>query len=45
MIVAAHATENLPQVVLELAGDDIHAVGVLGPIHGYPSNTAFVKGT
>ena len=43
MVVAGHATEMLPQVVLELEGDDIYAVGVLGLIYGYPSNTAFVK--
>ena len=42
IIVAAHATENLPQVVIELEGDDIYAVGVLGLIYGYPSNDAFV---
>ncbi len=44
MIVAAHATQGLPQVVLELDGDDIYAVGVLGLIYGYPSNVAFVEG-
>lgn len=44
IVVAGHATENLPQVVLELEGDDIYAVGILGLIYGYPSNVAFVKG-
>lgn len=44
MVVAGHATESLPQVVLELAGDEIYAVGILGLIYGYPSNTTFVKG-
>lgn len=44
MVVAGHATEALPQVVLELEGDNIYAVGVLGLIYGYPSNTTFVKG-
>lgn len=43
MVVAGHATESLPQVVLELEADDIYAVGVLGLIYGYPSNIAFVK--
>ena len=43
MVVAGHATEGLPQVVLELNGDDIHAVGILGLIYGYPSNLAFMK--
>ena len=35
---SASATQNLPQVVLELDGDDIYAVGVLGLIYGYPDN-------
>jgi arsenite oxidase small subunit len=38
MVVAGHATESLPQIVLEAAGDDIHAVGVLGLIYGYAHN-------
>jgi len=45
MVVSGHATENLPQVVLELDGDDIYATAVLGLIYGYPANTAFVKGS
>lgn len=43
MVVAGHATEALPQVFLELEGDDIYAIGVLGLIYGYSSNVAFVK--
>ncbi len=43
MVVAAHATQGLPQVVLELDGDDIYAVSVLGLIYGYSSNLAFVE--
>lgn len=43
MVVAGHATEGIPQVVLELNGDDIYAIGVLGLIYGYPSNVAFLK--
>lgn len=42
MVVAGHATDNLPQVVLELDGDDIYAHGVLGLIYGYSSNVSFV---
>ncbi|MFQ5742915.1 MAG: arsenate reductase (azurin) small subunit [Acidobacteriota bacterium] len=44
MVVVGHATENLPQVVLDLEGDEVYAVGVLGLIYGYPSNVAFVGG-
>ncbi len=35
---SASATQNLPQVVLELEGDDIYAVGMLGLIYGFPDN-------
>ncbi len=38
MVVIGQATENLPQVVLELAGDDIMAVGVNGIVYGYRNN-------
>ena len=42
MVVAGHATDNLPQVVLEVDGEDIYAQGVLGLIYGYSSNVSFV---
>jgi arsenite oxidase small subunit len=38
MIVSGHATESLPQVLLELEGDDIYAVGLLGLIYGRYDN-------
>jgi arsenite oxidase small subunit len=38
MVVAGHATESLPQIVLEAQGDDIYAVGVMGLIFGHASN-------
>ena len=34
MVVAGHATQSLPQVVLEADGNDIYATGVLGLIYG-----------
>ncbi|MEE9277376.1 MAG: arsenate reductase (azurin) small subunit [Dehalococcoidia bacterium] len=40
MVVIGQATENLPQVVLEIDGDDIMAVGVLGIIYGFRDNLA-----
>lgn len=43
MVVAGHATEALPQVALELEGDNIYAIGIVGLIYGYPSNVSFVK--
>lgn len=38
MIVSGHATESLPQVLLELDGDDIYAVGLIGLIYGRYDN-------
>ena len=38
IVVAGHATQPLPQVVLELNGNDISAVGMLGLIYGFSSN-------
>lgn len=34
MLVAGHATESLPQVLLEIKGDDILATGIMGLIYG-----------
>ncbi|OGT88677.1 MAG: arsenite oxidase small subunit [Gammaproteobacteria bacterium RIFOXYA12_FULL_61_12] len=39
MVVSGHATESLPQIVLEVKGDDIHATGVMGLVFGYADNT------
>lgn len=38
MIISGHATESLPQVLLELDGDDIYAVGMMGLIYGRYDN-------
>lgn len=38
MVVSGHATESLPQIILETEGDDIFATGVMGLIYGYGSN-------
>lgn len=38
MVVSGHATESLPQIVLETRGDAIYAVGILGLIYGYAAN-------
>jgi arsenite oxidase small subunit len=38
MIVAGNATQNLPQIQLEVKGDDIYAVGVMGLIYGRHNN-------
>lgn len=38
MVVSGHSTESLPQIVLELQGDDIYAVGVQGLVYGYSAH-------
>ena len=40
MVVSGQATESLPQIVLEVSGDQIYAVGVMGLIYGYHDNKA-----
>ena len=38
IMIGGHATESLPQVMLEVEGDAIYAVGVMGLIYGRASN-------
>ena len=38
IVVSGHATSSLPQVMLELRGDDIVAVGMMGLVYGYAAN-------
>ena len=38
MVISGHATESLPQVLLELDGDDLYAVGILGLLYGRHDN-------
>ncbi len=38
MVISGHGTESLPQVLLELDGDDIYAVGMIGLIYGRYDN-------
>lgn len=38
MVVAGHATEPLPQIVLQARGQDIYATGIVGLIYGYSDN-------
>ena len=38
MVVLGQATENLPQLILEIEGDDIIAVGTLGIMYGFRGN-------
>ncbi len=44
MVVSGHATQGLPQIILELEGDDILATGVMGLIYGYHDNQADPNG-
>lgn len=38
MVVSGHATESLPQIVLDIRGDEIYAIGVMGLLYGYAAN-------
>ncbi len=38
MVVSGHATEGLPQIVLEVEGDDLYATGIMGLIYGFGDN-------
>ena len=38
MVISGHATQGLPQITLELEGDDIVATGVMGLIFSYGDN-------
>ena len=38
MIITGHATESLPQVLLEVVGDKIYAVGMIGLVYGRYDN-------
>lgn len=40
MVVSGHASESLPQILLEVQGDDIYATGVMGLIYGNADNKA-----
>lgn len=44
MVVSGHATQGLPQIILEAQGDDILAVGVLGLVFGFHDNLVEPKG-
>lgn len=39
LVVAGHATQALPQVILEVDGDDIFATGIVGLLYGYAANS------
>lgn len=38
MIIAGHATESLPQIMLKVRKDEIWAVGVMGLVYGHAAN-------
>ncbi len=38
MVVSGHATESLPQIMLEIRDGDVYAVGVMGLVFGYSEN-------
>lgn len=38
MLLSGHSSDGLPQIALELRGNDIYAVGIIGLIYGYDRN-------
>lgn len=42
MIISGHSSASLPQIVLEIEGDDIVATGVMGLFYGYSQNPSGV---
>lgn len=38
LVVAGHATQALPQIILEIKGDDIFATGIVGLLYGSAKN-------
>lgn len=38
IVVLGQATENLPQITLDIDGEDLYATGVMGLIYGYRNN-------
>ena len=38
MVAAGHGTQNLPQIVLEVEGDELYAVGIIGLVFGKTDN-------
>ena len=38
IVVSGHATESLPQIMLEMRKDEIWAVGVMGLVYGFAAN-------
>ncbi len=38
IVVAGHATQSLPQVVLEVEGDSVFATGIVGLLYGHHEN-------
>lgn len=38
MVVAGHGTQNLPQIVLDVQGDELYAVGIVGLVYGKHDN-------
>lgn len=38
LVVAGHATQALPQIILDVEGDNIFATGIVGLLYGYAAN-------
>ena len=40
VVVLVQATEDLPQIILDIEGDDVFAVGTMGIVYGFQDNLA-----
>jgi arsenite oxidase small subunit len=38
MVIAGHSTQSLPQITLDVRGDEIYATGVMGLLYGFSDN-------
>ena len=38
IMVAGHATESLPQILLEIEDDNVYATAIVGLLYGYNEN-------
>lgn len=43
MVIIGQATQNLPQILLEVEGDDVYATGVMRLVYGFRSNLKDAK--
>jgi arsenite oxidase small subunit len=43
IITSGSATQSLPQIMLEVKGDEIYAIGVMGLVYGFSDNMQIAR--